>query len=135
MTNAYAAVKALIMHDEKYLVIEQECKGKKYVDIPGGKVADGESPYDTLVREVDEEVGLKVEIGNPLGMYWFIRDMDGIQVVCTTFLCTTKNNEIDFSHNPSQSEKVLHHCWLSKEDLLGLDQLIDESLRNVFVSL
>jgi 8-oxo-dGTP diphosphatase len=36
-------------------------------EFPGGKVEDGETDQEALVREYDEEFGVKISVGEPLG--------------------------------------------------------------------
>ncbi|MFA5925723.1 MAG: NUDIX hydrolase [Parcubacteria group bacterium] len=117
MNRVHPAVKAIIQQGERFLVIKQEFAGRTVWDLPGGKVDFGESPYDTLAREVREEIGLSVEIIKPVGFFWFFRH-DGDQVVCTTFLCTANNYDIDITKNPAD-ENITEYKWVTKDEFLG----------------
>lgn len=61
--------KALIERDGKFLFIQYP-KDKPHVsgfwDMPGGRLNDGEQPLDGLRREVREEIGAEIVIGNIL---------------------------------------------------------------------
>lgn len=116
MNHVFSAVKAIIQKGDKFLVIKQELTHATVWDLPGGKVDFGESPYDTLAREVKEELRLTVNILKPIGMFWFFRQ-DGDQVVCTAFLCTA-NGEIDLTKNPS-TEKITEFKWVTKAEFLS----------------
>lgn len=134
MAKVYAAVKAIIQKDNKFLVIKQGFDGKSVWDLPGGRVNFGESPYDTLAREVNEEVHLSVYIVKPLGLFWFFR-YDGDQVVCFTFLCATKNFEIDLTKNPA-NENVIKYKWVTKEEFLSDEYVVlHDSLKKLFTLL
>ncbi len=121
MSQVFSAVKAIILNDKnKILVIKQNVLGKELYDLPGGKVHYGESPYDTLKREVKEEVDLDIDILKPLGMWWFFRAKDSHQVVCNTFLCKPSNLNIDISKNPAD-EDIREFSWVSKEEFRELN--------------
>lgn len=57
-------VHAIIKHKNKYLVTKRsknENVYKEYWDIPGGLANQGETPREVLIREVKEEVNLKIK--------------------------------------------------------------------------
>lgn len=57
-------VHAIIKHNNKYLVTKRsknENVYKEYWDIPGGLANQGETPREALIREVKEEVNLKIK--------------------------------------------------------------------------
>ena len=140
MKKVYCAVKAIITKENEFLVIHQRLDDIGYWDLPGGRVKYGESPYDTLKREVKEETNLDVEIEKPAGMFWFFRKTDGAQVVCNTFFCKIAGGEIDLSKNPIEREleSITEFRWVTKNEFLqeeyttgrnsSLKQLIEESL-------
>jgi ADP-ribose pyrophosphatase YjhB (NUDIX family) len=50
-------------------------------DIPGGYVESGESPRDACVREIYEELGLRVEVGRLLSVDWAPHPDEGDKVL------------------------------------------------------
>lgn len=131
MSQVLPAVKALIEKDGKFLVIKQAVLDKELWDLPGGKVQFGESPYETLHREVKEETDLEVDVNKALGMFWFFRKKDGNQVVCNTFLCKLKKEEIDLTKNVTD-EKIIEFRWVTKEEFLSSNfKVSNESLKEL----
>ncbi len=55
--NFYLGIKALIVRDDSVLVLEKtDENGRKFWDIPGGRMAEGEDIPKTLDRELKEEL-------------------------------------------------------------------------------
>ncbi|MEO6148015.1 MAG: NUDIX domain-containing protein [Sulfuriferula sp.] len=62
-------------------------------NLPGGGVEGVESPWDAVVREVMEEVGLEVRVERLIGIY----SVPEQQVLACTFLCVPIGGNICFS--------------------------------------
>ena len=54
------------MRDGQLLVIHRRKRGESYDAIPGGKLETGETPEEAAVREVAEETGLMIRVGEPV---------------------------------------------------------------------
>ena len=131
----YCAVKALICDGDKCLMLKQNVDGTIFWDLPGGRVEFGENPYEALIREVKEEASIDVTIVKPLGLWWFFRKKDGHQVVCSTFLCSVENTDVNIHQNPVQ-ESIESAEWVSKADLrsntIGIQtESLAELLKNI----
>ena len=129
MSQVFPAVKAVIQDGDKYLLLKQKVLDKYIYDLPGGKVDFGESPYDTLHREVKEETDLEVEIIKPLGMWWFFRSKDGNQIVCNTFLCKPLHHNVDLGKNPIKTELIEEFLWVTREEIL--EKIDNDSLKDL----
>ena len=68
--NSAPCAGAMIMREEKLLLVKRGVEPfKGWWDIPGGFLQPGEHPTEGAIREVLEETGLRVAIGEPVGTY------------------------------------------------------------------
>jgi 8-oxo-dGTP pyrophosphatase MutT (NUDIX family) len=130
-----AAMKGLVENDHKFLVIELKLGKETFWDLPGGKVEFGEDPVDTLVREMDEETGLKVTPGPPAGIYYFFRKTDGHQVVCTVYRCSVPGKlQVILPH--ASNENIQQYKWVTKDEFQAKEYKVShESIKEFFKGL
>jgi len=67
--NSITVVAAVIRNHEGRILLTTRPEGSHMAglwEFPGGKVEDGEAPAAALVRELDEELGLHIEVGEPI---------------------------------------------------------------------
>jgi mutator protein MutT len=61
-------VAAMVVRDDGRILIAERPEGKfmsGWWEFPGGKLEFGERPEDGLAREVREELGIEIEVGDP----------------------------------------------------------------------
>ena len=67
-THPQLAVSAAIFRDRQVLLVRRaRSPAKGFYSLPGGRVEFGESLHAALLREVDEETGLRIEIAGLAG--------------------------------------------------------------------
>ncbi|OGI15918.1 hypothetical protein A3K63_01005 [Candidatus Micrarchaeota archaeon RBG_16_49_10] len=115
------ATKAIILKKGKFLAIKQSFGGKKYLDLPGGRIEYGLTPEENVVKEVKEEMSLNVKVQKILGIYHFFRGTDRVQVVCITYLCKPLSDVIDLTKNPDSQEKLTDAVWVTPKEFLALE--------------
>ncbi len=91
-------------------------------EFPGGTVDYGESPYDAVRREVEEEIGCKVEIERLLprveSNIWKRDDGTLIQAILLCFECTI----VSGTPRPSHRE-VAEIRWCTPAEAMEMDLL------------
>ena len=109
----FVALKGAIFNKNKFLIIKRSNKTRGehgFWEFPGGRMEFGETPEETLSRELLEEVGLKVEIIKPLDTWSFFRD-ENTQIVGITYLCEAVSSEVILS------EEHVDFAWVTFEDI------------------
>ncbi len=60
------AARAIIIENDRLLVMHRNKYGSQYFTLVGGRVNDDETPEQALMREVKEETGLRIRAGRPV---------------------------------------------------------------------
>lgn len=114
-TNGTIAVAcALIERGGKVLAARRspaKSQGGKW-EFPGGKLHDGESAQEALVREITEELRVEIEVGEPLPVS--THDYGDFAITLHPFRCTLAAGEPD----PVEHEEI---AWLEPTKLAGID--------------
>lgn len=120
-------VAAIIIDDGKVFATQRgygEFKGGW--EFPGGKIEDGETPEEALVREIKEELDTVVEVGELIDTVEY--DYPNFHLSMDCFICTIKEGELVLKEHEDAK-------WLTKETLdsvewLPADEGLVEKLRN-----
>ena len=121
-----------IEKDGAYLMIHRVKKKNdmnkdKWVGV-GGKLEEGESPFDCARREIKEETGVDVRDLNYRGIITFVSDLYGTEYM-HLFTATEYKGEIDYDCNEGRLE------WVKKEIISTLpiwegDKIFFELMEN-----
>lgn len=110
MSGSLQVTCALISRDSKLLLARRADSGQW--ELPGGKQKSGESLEQCLAREIKEELGVAVAVGEKLGLEGFSSGGRAISLHC--FACRVLRG----------SPRALEHLeirWLEPEQALEMD--------------
>lgn len=125
------SIRAIIEKDGKY---SMQLSRKGEYKIPGGGVEENETFTETLIREVEEEVGLivKPETIEPIGEILEMREdkmCKGQKYVCHSYFykCEVEEKEIPTRMTASEIEKGFKPVWEKLSRIVSKnDELIKE---------
>lgn len=113
----FAATKAFIKYRGKILVLQESSEYKDGAnagsfDVPGGRIEPGQRFDKSLIREVKEETGLKVKVGNP----FFVNEWrpkvknEQWQIIGTFFECQSSSKKVKLSKDHND------YIWIDPKD-------------------
>ena len=103
---------------------------KGWWEFPGGKVESGETPQQALVREIQEELDVKIEVGKLIETIEY--DYPSFHLSMDCFWCSVADGEIVLKEAEASR-------WLSKDELYSVDWLpadiaLIEKIKNIIIT-
>lgn len=108
-------VAAVIRNENKIFATERgygELKGQW--EFPGGKIEPDETPQQALVREIQEELDVKIEVGDLLDTIEY--DYPSFHLSMDCFWCIVTNGEITL-------KEAADARWLGQDELYSVNWL------------
>lgn len=139
MNDLHKSVRAIIKKDEGIVLIHRIKKKedgtyREYYVIPGGKMEDGETEKQTAIREVFEELGIKIEPEKKIIEYNSDYD-DSIQIF---YLCKYVEGTIGTGKGPEITDKSTYEGIFEpviiKFDEIKNINLVPEEIKNMLVN-
>jgi len=106
-------VAAALVDKQGRVLIAQRPEGKSMAglwEFPGGKINEGETPEDALVRELSEELGVQIKSENFTPVAFASHAYDDFHLLMPLFLCRTwQGAPVLFEHTALE--------WVAPADL------------------
>ena len=124
-------VAAVIEHENQYLCVQRNANKYDYIsykyEFPGGKVEINETNEEALIREIQEELNLEIQIQKHI--ITVEHTYPDFKISMHTYLCNSHNRILTLNEH-------IDHKWLEKSDLPSLDwaaadvPIVDYLLKN-----
>jgi ADP-ribose pyrophosphatase YjhB (NUDIX family) len=114
-TSITLAVGAIVIRDDHLLMVRRAQEPARGLwSVPGGKVERSEYLSDALRREVREETGLEIDVGELAGFFEVIGDDD--HYVIMDFLSSYSGSDV-----PRPGDDVDRVRWVPLDEIPSLD--------------
>ncbi|MEV7038375.1 NUDIX hydrolase [Amycolatopsis sp. NPDC051061] len=101
------SIKGVLIRDDRVLLVHND---RDEWELPGGRIEPGETPEQTVAREISEETGLPVEVAEILDSWMYHIAVASKDVFIVTYGCTTTSTAAPvLSHEHSRVSEFAEH--------------------------
>jgi len=86
-------------------------------ELPGGHIDFGEDMVDGLKREIDEEFGMKVKVGDPFFVFTYTNEVKGSHSIEVVYFASFINDLHEITLNPEDHST---YGWYTEGELAGV---------------
>jgi 8-oxo-dGTP diphosphatase len=109
-------VAAIILQDNKILCVQRGLNKFDYIsykyEFPGGKMEVGETKEETIIREIFEELKMKIVVKKEF--MTVVYPYPDFILTMHSFICTSSDTKLTLTEH-------INFQWLKKEELINLD--------------
>lgn len=101
------SIKGVLVRNDRVLLVHNE---RDEWELPGGRLEPGETPEQTVAREITEETGLSVDVAEILDAWVYHIAVANKDVFIVTYGCTTRSTAVPvLSHEHSRVAEFAEH--------------------------
>lgn len=93
-------------------------------ELPGGHIDFGEDTKDGLIREIQEEFGIEVRLGDPFAVFTYLNEIKGSHSIEVLYFAQLVNPDVEIHPNPEDhstcdwfAESELPQTFVSEKDI------------------
>lgn len=106
------AQKAIIVRSDGKVLITRDSRDTDTWELPGGRLNQGERPQEGLARELREELGIEVNIAEPVYVGTQEHKRDGSVMLVVAYRAVLKDESTPFSVDPIEVSAME---WVDKD--------------------
>ncbi|MCA9360956.1 NUDIX domain-containing protein [Candidatus Kaiserbacteria bacterium] len=117
------AQKAIIDNGKgEILIVRDPRESEEVWEIPGGRINEDEEPKSALAREIKEELGVEVEVGEVLSLEQFWQHSDQAKALLIVYVCRMKNPNASLN---LEAKEVAEARWVTATECDKLNFFVE----------
>ena len=111
-------VAAIIIYEKQILCMQRNKSNQEYIsykfEFPGGKVENGETKPEALMREIKEEMNISVYISDKDFFFTVHHVYPDFEITMHSYTCTVNTKEF-------VRKEHIDHKWMYLDEIMSLD--------------